>query len=101
MADLLNLPDPHDLAMEDIAPAIAQLAGLQTALAARLISERLAPAPEEEDVLLTVKQAAELLNLSPAFLYKRSKTLPFTKHIHRRGLRFSRRGITAWLARKR
>ena len=96
----LNLPDPCELALEDIAPAIAQLAGLQTALAARLITERQAPAQQDEDILLTVSEAAGLLKMSPDYLYKKSKLLPFSKKIGS-SLRFSKRGLHAWLARKR
>lgn len=100
MADL-HLPDPNVVDADDIAPAIAQLAALQSALAARLILERKAPAAAEEDVLLSAKEAAALLNVKRNFLYRRAKTLPFTKHLSRRSLRFSKRGLMAWLAKKR
>lgn len=101
----LNLPDPRDLEMEDIPPAIAQLAALQTALAARLMQERPKPGDkeyEEPDVLLTIEEAAATLRVSPKWLYNRSRTLPFVRRVGaRQGLRFSQRALQAWIARRR
>ena len=53
------------------------------------------------DELLTVDQAAAVLNVSPRWLYRHAKTLPFAHKLSRKVLRFSRSGITRWLASRR
>ncbi len=100
MAANLTLPDAGEFAFEDIPPAIAQLAGLQTALSARLIIERQDPVPEEEDVILDVEETAALLKISKQWLYMKSKNLPFTRRIGNR-LRFSKRGALAYRDKRR
>jgi len=45
------------------------------------------------DELLNVKQAAELLNVSVDWLYRRADRLPFTKRLSRKALRFSKNGL--------
>jgi hypothetical protein len=51
----------------------------------------------EEDRLLGVTEAAAMLQSTPASLYKRADGYPFTVRDGRR-LRFSLRGIRAWIA---
>jgi len=102
MTGTLNLPDPRDLDLEDVPAAIAQLAGLQTALSARLITERQQPVQEEDDIMLTAREAAAVMNISIDWLYKNAKNLPFARRIGgRRGLRYSKRGLVTWLAKRR
>src|SRR5436309_582188 len=55
------------------------------------------PAWSEAD-LLTVDEAAALLRVSARWLYRHAPTLPFTRKLSRKSLRFSRTGITKWLA---
>lgn len=57
--------------------------------------QRLAP-PAAEDKALTVKQAAEKLNVSTDWLYRNAASLPFTFRIGR-NLRFSANGLQAYL----
>jgi predicted DNA-binding transcriptional regulator AlpA len=59
-----------------------------------------APAWSETD-LLTVEEAAAALRVSPRWLYRHARTLPFTRKLSRKVLRFSRSGIARWLATKR
>jgi predicted DNA-binding transcriptional regulator AlpA len=54
-----------------------------------------------QDDLLTVSEAAAALRLSPRWLYRHAKTLPFARKLSRKVLRFSRAGIARWLATKR
>jgi len=54
-----------------------------------------------QDDLLTIDEAAKMLCLSPRWLYRHAKTLPFTRKLSRKVLRFSRSGITRWLTTKR
>ena len=58
------------------------------------------PAWSSED-LMTVDEAAAVLNLSPRWLYRHAKTLPFSRKLSRKVLRFSRAGVARWLVTKR
>ncbi len=102
-AEDLLLPDPTEIPAEAIAPVITRLSSLQTALAARLIA---APANggrpdsrrEDDDELLTVADAAKLLNVSDDWVYRRAGRLPFTRRLSRKALRFSKAGLLKWRA---
>jgi predicted DNA-binding transcriptional regulator AlpA len=48
--------------------------------------------------LLDIYEAAKLLSVSPDWLYRKSKTLPFTRKLGPKMLRFSYDGIIKWLA---
>jgi predicted DNA-binding transcriptional regulator AlpA len=50
------------------------------------------------DRLLDAEQAAELLGVSPDWLYRQAKKLPFTRKLAPKLLRFSHQGILKWLA---
>ncbi|MEE8115300.1 MAG: hypothetical protein V3T23_13220 [Nitrososphaerales archaeon] len=52
------------------------------------------------DRLLDAVEASKALSVSPDWLYKHHKTLPFTRKLGPRMLRFSSRGIQAYLSRK-
>lgn len=99
----LHLPDANQILVEDYPACLVALAALQAQIAARLIAERsLEKAePAETDVMLTAAQAAELLGVSRAWMYKRSKHLPFTRKLSYKGVRFSKRGLLAWRDRRR
>ena len=94
--------DPEALARiprEQIPALILQVATLQNALAARLME-----APQrsevdhllEPDTLLTAEQAAPLLNVTPHWLYRHWKQLPFARRLSRKTLRFSENGLRKW-----
>jgi excisionase family DNA binding protein len=51
-----------------------------------------------DDRLLTAEEAAEVLSVSPDWLYRHSKKLPFTRKLGPKMLRFSYQGILKWLA---
>jgi excisionase family DNA binding protein len=86
------LPDPGDVAPENIASVMAQMAAIQMSLAARLVTENAERSQIDADSLLTVEEAANKLKCSEDWLYKRAKRLPFTVRVGR-NLRFSERGI--------
>jgi excisionase family DNA binding protein len=65
---------------------------------ARLRLAPTAPAPAPPDELLTIAQAAAMLNCSKDFLYKTN--LPFVKHLGR-ARRFSRNGIEEYLRKQK
>lgn len=66
--------------------------------------ELLAAAPGSAHVctegLLTVDQAAARLSLSKGYLYRKAKSLPFTRKLSRRELRFDPTGLDQWLRAK-
>jgi predicted DNA-binding transcriptional regulator AlpA len=51
-----------------------------------------------EDRLLDAEEAAKLLSVSPDWLYRKAKKLPFTHRLGPKMLRFSYLGILKWLA---
>jgi predicted DNA-binding transcriptional regulator AlpA len=77
-------------------PAVAEEPAAPTAPALA------APPPAgSADDLLTVAEAATLLRVSPRWLYRHARTLPFARKLSRKVLRFSRAGVARWLATKR
>jgi predicted DNA-binding transcriptional regulator AlpA len=75
-------PNPWEPLSEDIANRVIAKIGT------KLSDER----------LLTVEQAAEMLSMSPDWLYRHAKKLPFTRKLGPKMLRFSYQGILKWLA---
>jgi predicted DNA-binding transcriptional regulator AlpA len=53
---------------------------------------------QEGDKLLNAEKAAEILGVSPSWLYRYGKRLPFTRKLAPRVLRFSAQGIQKYLA---
>jgi excisionase family DNA binding protein len=61
---------------------LAHVAALQSVLTARLLAaEAPSGAPAEADHLLTIQQAAQRLQCSPDWLYRRTTTLPFMRRM--------------------
>jgi len=50
------------------------------------------------DRLLTAEEAAKVLSVSPDWLYRNAKRLPFTRKLGPKMLRFSSQGIQKYLA---
>lgn len=89
-----------------VAPAEApRLYGEAQALAARLwqrlqaASVPLTPPGNAsgEDRLLTVQQAAAILGTDRRWVYRHADTLPFTRRLSPRALRFSERALRRWI----
>ena len=56
---------------------------------------------EQPDMLLTAREAATRLNVKPAWLYARARSLPFVVRLpDSRAVRFSARGLEKWLAKR-
>jgi predicted DNA-binding transcriptional regulator AlpA len=55
----------------------------------------------EADRLLTPTEAAAVLNVTPRWLYRHAKRLPFTRRLSRKALRFSEAGLSRWQATRR
>jgi excisionase family DNA binding protein len=86
------LPDPTDIALDRIAPMMAQMAAIQLSLATRLVAASTERLQSDADSLLTIEEAAARLKCSADWLYRHAKRLPFTVRMGR-NLRFSERGI--------
>jgi hypothetical protein len=96
LSEIINHPETlAQIPRESILPLILQVASLQNALAARLLESVPKNAAEaaQPDVLLTAEQVAPLLNVTPHWLYRHSKRLPFARRLSRRTLRFSEAGL--------
>jgi excisionase family DNA binding protein len=74
---------------------LTQLGALQVALASRLIPTT-KTVEAHTDALLTVHQAAERLCVSPDWLYRRTRSLPFVVRVGRH-VRFSDHGIDRFI----
>ncbi len=75
-------------------PILEQLAEL---VAAKVAARLNGTAQPEADRLLDVHEAATLLGVTPRWLYRRAKSLPFSKRLSRGVLRFSEAGIRAYM----
>jgi excisionase family DNA binding protein len=100
LLDLLR--DPARVASlppQAIPPLLCQLAALQSALAARLLTESAVSSDSQADadVLLNVTEAAERLGTSPDWLYRHAHQLPFTVRVGPRQLRFSAKGLDRYI----
>ncbi len=79
---------------------------LETALEAllrRIIKEEIQATISQNgnqggDKLLTAEKAAEILSVSPDWLYRHGSRLPFTRKLAPRVLRFSSQGIQKYLS---
>lgn len=88
----------------EIPGLLAQLAGVQAVLLARLVVE--GPhngngnaGPANGDRNLSVTEAADRLGVKPGYLYRHAGSLPFTVRIGRR-LLFSAEGLERWNRRR-
>ena len=52
-----------------------------------------------DDRLLDTEEASKVLQVSPDWLYRNSRKLPFTRRLGPKALRFSYRGIQTWIRR--
>lgn len=55
----------------------------------------------QDDYLLTAEEAAKVLSVSPDWLYRKARQLPFTRKLHHKMLRFSYQGIQKYIASRR
>src|SRR5215831_5477110 len=105
--ELLDTPDriaeiPH----AHIPRVLGELEGLRVALLAQLITHSvaatLAAKPHEKsqstDRLLKPTEAAALLKVTTRWLYRHHRSLPFTRKLSRRLLRFDEAGLHRWVA---
>jgi predicted DNA-binding transcriptional regulator AlpA len=101
LAKIIANPESFaDIPREKIPALLVQIAAVQSALAALLTDAPLKPKEHplnsEPDALLTAEQAAKLLSVTPHWLYRHWKQLPFSRRLSRKTLRFSESGIRKW-----
>jgi predicted DNA-binding transcriptional regulator AlpA len=98
------LPAAHEIPDSQVVTTLtqagalqAQLAALQTALVARVLTNGINGQENAgADRLLNVTEAARLLGKSPDWLYRRASTLPFCRRIGR-SVRFSAKGVERYI----
>lgn len=97
-----NVPPEHLPELVGAAEALrARLwARLQEAAAPKPPAER-TPGSGEPDRLLKAKEAAEILNVDTRWMYRHADSLPFTKRLADRVVRFSERGLRRWIENRR
>jgi Helix-turn-helix domain len=94
-------------AAPEVVPAmIAALSARVTAATARLLASGegqngQAKPQSEPDRLLSPEEAAALMGVSPRWLRRRAKALPFARRLSRKALRFSEVGLRRFLAARR
>jgi hypothetical protein len=88
---------------EQIPSILAKLAAIQSVLAARLLAVPTVPTIADSesrsgptDQLLTAEDAAQILRVTPRWLYRHANRLPFARRLSRKCLRFSEVGLRRW-----
>ena len=97
------IADPEQAA--DLEPAqtcalLIQFAGLQNALAAHLLNHQ-KPAAADPEKMLSIDEAAGVLQQTPEWIRRHARRLPFAKRVSRKRLLFSETGLNRWLASRR
>src|SRR5688572_10339304 len=96
LAALMRSPkSAGDVPLDQVPALLVQIASLQVVLLARLVSAngpRSAPPPVGPDHLLTSDEAAQALGVTPRWLYRHARNLPFARRLSRKVLRFSEAG---------
>lgn len=94
-----------ELAPEEAAAALLELAALQAVLAARLRPVSRAGRAESqapvEDRLLTAEEVAQRFGRSVGWVYRQARRWPFTRRETRKTLRFSEAGLLRHMAGKK
>src|SRR5262245_55559221 len=95
-----------DVPLDQVPALLAQLAAVQVALLARLVANGnghgdMPKAPAEPDRLLTADEAGAIMGVSPRWLHRRAKALPFARRLSRKALRFSEAGLRRYLTARR
>src|SRR5215468_7487075 len=102
MGNILTLrPEAKSDAEASTLPDSTLLVTLNAGQLRELIRDELRAANNgnrQEDRLVDAEEAARLLSVSPDWLYRRAKQLPFTRKIHHKMLRFSYLRLQKYMA---
>jgi predicted DNA-binding transcriptional regulator AlpA len=103
VSEMFEAPEKAlELPRDEAVRVLARIAAVSEVL--RIVAARPMPeangerATEMPDRLITVDEAAQRLGCTAKALYKRAARLPFTRRLGPGTLRFSERGLSAWLA---
>jgi hypothetical protein len=96
--EFLNPETLSQVTPEEVPGLLVQLSSIQTMLAAKLLAvpEKSNGQPIEPDTFLTAEEAAARLSVTPHWLYRHWKQLPFSRRLSRKSLRFSENGLRKW-----
>ena len=83
--------------IQDSSPAVTLTVGQLKALVREEVESAKGANGHGEDRLLTAEDAAGVLSVSPDWLYRNAKTLPFARKLGDKMLRFSSQGMQKWL----
>lgn len=105
MGKLVELKEEiRALAPEQIPAVLGELEELKAAAWAQLLGPASGSHPAEtkpqDGRWLTAVEAASLLRVTPRWLYRHQKKLPFARRLSRKCLRFSEAGLRRWQAKK-
>lgn len=93
-----------ELAPQEAATMLTALAGIQLALANRILTARAPePATPDDSKMLDVEDVAGLLKATRQAVYRLSRRQdwrPFTVRISRKNLRFREAGLRKWITRR-
>ncbi|MEE8076636.1 MAG: helix-turn-helix domain-containing protein [Candidatus Binatia bacterium] len=81
----------------DTSPSVTLTVGQLRDMMREEIQEALSQNSHTEECLLTAEAAAGMLSVSPDWIYRNAKKLPFTRKIGPKMLRFSQQGLLKWL----
>ncbi len=110
LRELLEVPERISSVPRNVIPVIlGQLEALRVSLLAALLTHPTTTTspgePSEksqpQDRLLSPAEAAAVLKVTPRWLYRHHRTLPFARKLSRRALRFSEAGMQQWLVNRR
>ena len=89
-----SIQESKELEAKDISQLNIYTASLQSILASKLLEEN--KPLHEDDRLLDIDEAAEILGVNKYWIYHRSKSLPFIRHLGRK-LRCSEKGLQKYI----
>ena len=92
----MNEPEKADI--DDSSPSVTLTVGQLKTLVRKEVESAVGQNGHAEDRLLEADEAARVLSVSPDWLYRNAKKLPFTRKLGRKMLRFSHLGIQKYVA---
>lgn len=94
---IVNAAEPDDL--PQLAAELGRALGIVAARAALGAISASGTEPSfEAKALLTVEEAAQRLGVPPSWLYRHAKSLPFSRKLGHRTLRFDAAALEKWAA---
>jgi predicted DNA-binding transcriptional regulator AlpA len=90
MTNEANITSGHSIFGEALLAEIRQVV-------TEVVNSALTKPQSNEDRLLTAEEAAQLLSVSPDWLYRNAKKLPFTRKLGPKMLRFDYKGLLKWV----